>query len=127
MASQWRGLLSEESSLSQKSLNISGGMKEKSLMQLKETGRYRIKVPLKEIIYSVDAIKDLRQHANRRAVIMAKVDAYAKNPAAHANNIKKLKGRPDYRLRVGDFRVIFTETETTITIHSVGPRGEIYD
>lgn len=58
---------------------------------------------------------------------MSKIDAYARDPAAQANNVKKLKGRPDYRLRVGDFRIVFTETADTITIHGVGPRGGIYD
>jgi mRNA interferase RelE/StbE len=82
---------------------------------------------MKEVFYTVDAIKALRQHANRKAAIMAKIDAYAKDPAAQANNVKKLKGRRDYRLRVGDFRVIFSETKTTITIHDIGPRGGIYD
>jgi mRNA interferase RelE/StbE len=31
------------------------------------------------------------------------------------------------RLRVGDFRVVFTETIDTITILDIGPRGGIYD
>jgi mRNA interferase RelE/StbE len=26
-----------------------------------------------------------------------------------------------------DFRVIFSETKNTITIHDIGPRGGIYD
>lgn len=82
---------------------------------------------MKDVVYSVEAVRALRQHANRKAAIMAKVDAYARNPAAQANNVKKLKGRTDYRLRVGNFRVIFSETKDTITIHDVGPRGRIYD
>ncbi|MGC2780305.1 MAG: type II toxin-antitoxin system RelE/ParE family toxin [Bradyrhizobium sp.] len=82
---------------------------------------------MKEIIYSREAIRSLRHHSNRKDAIVAKIEAYAKNPAEQANNVKKLQGRPDYRLRVGDFRVIFSETKDTITIHKVGPRGEIYD
>jgi hypothetical protein len=31
------------------------------------------------------------------------------------------------RLRVGDFRVIFTETTDTITVLDLGPRGGIYE
>jgi mRNA interferase RelE/StbE len=82
---------------------------------------------MKQVIYSVDAIQALRKHSNRKSMIMSKIDAYAKDPAAQANNVKKSKGRPDYRLRVGDFRVIFSETNDTITIHGVGPRDGIYD
>jgi mRNA interferase RelE/StbE len=29
--------------------------------------------------------------------------------------------------RVGDFRVIFTETADTITVLDIGPRGGIYE
>ncbi|MDH2403463.1 type II toxin-antitoxin system RelE/ParE family toxin [Bradyrhizobium sp. SSUT18] len=89
--------------------------------------RHGIDAFMKDVIYSVEAVRALRQHSNRKAAIMAKIDAYARNPAAQANNVKKLKGRSDYRLRVGDFRVIFSETKRTITIHDVGPRGGIYD
>jgi mRNA interferase RelE/StbE len=31
------------------------------------------------------------------------------------------------RLRVGDFRVLFQETETDVIVLNVGPRGSIYD
>jgi hypothetical protein len=31
------------------------------------------------------------------------------------------------RLRVQDFRILFTETADTITIHDIGPRGGTYD
>jgi mRNA interferase RelE/StbE len=58
---------------------------------------------------------------------MSKIEQYATDPATQANNVKKLRGRADYRLRVGDFRVVFSETADTMTIHDVGPRGGIYD
>ena len=69
----------------------------------------------------------MRQHANRANLITAKIDQYAADPGAQATNVKKLRGREDYRLRVGDFRVVFSETDDTITIHDIGPRGGIYD
>jgi mRNA interferase RelE/StbE len=31
------------------------------------------------------------------------------------------------RLRIGDFRVIFSETPETITVLDIGPRGDIYE
>jgi mRNA interferase RelE/StbE len=31
------------------------------------------------------------------------------------------------RLRVQDFRILFTETAEVITVHNIGPRGGIYD
>jgi mRNA interferase RelE/StbE len=39
----------------------------------------------------------------------------------------KLQDRDGYRLRVGDWRVIFDEDETVLHILQVGPRGGIYD
>lgn len=42
-------------------------------------------------------------------------------------DIKKLKGfENDYRLRVGDFRVLFTLEDDIIIIDEIGPRGQIY-
>ena len=41
--------------------------------------------------------------------------------------VKKLKGSGDLRLRVGDWRVLFTIRADTITIHAVGHRRDIYD
>ena len=44
-----------------------------------------------------------------------------------ANNIKKLVGSDEMRLRVGDYRIIFTETENEIIVSRIGPRGSIYE
>lgn len=55
------------------------------------------------------------------------VSDYAANPAAHGNNIRALVGSEFARLRVGDFRVIFEETATTITVIKIGPRGSVYE
>jgi len=59
---------------------------------------------------------------------MAKVAAYAADPSAQANNLKRLKGRPAiWRLRVGDYRVLFSEDRETIVVIDIGPRGSIYE
>jgi mRNA interferase RelE/StbE len=42
-----------------------------------------------------------------------------------AGDVKRLHGRDGYRLRVGDWRVLFTMDETVITIVEIGPRGDI--
>jgi mRNA interferase RelE/StbE len=49
------------------------------------------------------------------------------DPAAHANNVKRLNGIDALRLRVGDYRVIFSETAETITILDIGSRSDIYE
>lgn len=42
-------------------------------------------------------------------------------------NVKKLVGSAALRLRVGDFGVVFEETETEIIVTRIGPRGSVYD
>lgn len=43
-------------------------------------------------------------------------------------DIKSLKNRPESRLRVGKYRILFVEeTETkTYVITTIGPRGDVY-
>ena len=44
-----------------------------------------------------------------------------------AGDVKKLQGYlVDYRLRVGDLRVIFSVEDDTITVKDVLPRGQVY-
>lgn len=42
-------------------------------------------------------------------------------------DIRKLAGfKNDYRLRVGDYRILFSKSGDTITIKDVLPRGQVY-
>ncbi|MCJ2094791.1 type II toxin-antitoxin system RelE/ParE family toxin [Methylobacterium sp. J-072] len=60
-------------------------------------------------------------------LIRQKLRLYAQDPASLANNVKALKGAGDrYRLRVGDWRAVFTIEADRIIVHAVGPRGSIY-
>jgi len=65
--------------------------------------------------------------ANAAARIRAKIFQYAKDPASLANNVVKLQGREGYRLRVGDWRVIFADDGRVMFIERIGPRGGVYD
>jgi len=42
--------------------------------------------------------------------------------------VKKLSGRNEYRLRVGDYRVLYTvdDKACVVTVFAVGHRGEVY-
>lgn len=64
--------------------------------------------------------------ANVAALIERKIEQYAVDPASLANNVKALAGRPEYRLRVGDWRVIFEIKADTMTVLDIGPRGSVY-
>ena len=63
-----------------------------------------------------------------RKRVLAAIDELAANPD-HATGVRKLTGRSESRLRVGDWRVIFTmDLEShTVTIDRVLPRGRAYD
>ena len=54
---------------------------------------------------------------------MAKVERYA---TTGAGDVRMLAGRPGKRLRCGDFRVIFEESDSEIRVLGLGPRGDIY-
>lgn len=82
---------------------------------------------MKPITYTRAALKSLRRMPTKTAErIMAKVEEYAADPAALANNVKALKGRTGVRLRVGDWRVIMEDGEV-LAVLEIGPRGDIYD
>lgn len=81
-----------------------------------------------KIRYAKAAIKALmRMPANTAKTIRGKIEAYAVDPSSQANNVKKLRGRKGYRLRVGDWRVIFDSDGDVLDILAVGPRGGIYE
>jgi mRNA interferase RelE/StbE len=82
---------------------------------------------MKTVLYTKVALRNLQAYRNRARQIRAKIDQYATDPAALANNVIQLSGSSAKRLRIAGFRVLFTETETTITVLDVGPRGEIYE
>jgi mRNA interferase RelE/StbE len=81
---------------------------------------------MKKVVLLDPAITALRKHRNMAERILGKMEAYAENPTALANQVTELRGLPFKRLRVGDFRVLFEESETEIVVFDVGPRGSIY-
>lgn len=60
--------------------------------------------------------------------IQDRLDQIAKDPFTQNPNVTKLQNRPGYRLRVGEWRVIYDvkEDEIIILVLKVGPRGDIY-
>jgi mRNA interferase RelE/StbE len=82
---------------------------------------------MKAVLYTKVALRSLQAHRNGAKQIRAKIEQYATNPAALANNVIQLTGSSAKRLRIAGFRVLFTETDTTITVLDVGPRGDIYE
>jgi mRNA interferase RelE/StbE len=65
---------------------------------------------------------------NTADLIRRKVQEVAADPAK-TRNVKKLKGRDGYRLRVGDWRVVYDieAGKLVLIVIEIGPRGDIYD
>lgn len=80
------------------------------------------------IQYSHTAAKALRKApANIAKRLMSAIEELAVAPYEMAG-IKKLTAREGYRLRVGDWRILYTIHNDILTIHilDVGNRKEIY-
>ncbi len=65
---------------------------------------------------------------NWRRRIVAKINEIATDPYAQHHNVTKLQGRDGYRLRVGDWRVIYElrDERLELLVLEIGARGGIY-
>jgi mRNA interferase RelE/StbE len=79
---------------------------------------------MKEIEWKPKAVRQLRKikDIQMRETIYNTVDGLKDFP--NCSNIKKLKNRNEYRLRVGRWRVFFTESLEILYIEEVKIRNE---
>ena len=80
-----------------------------------------------EAVYSKDARRTLRRMPrNTMHTIIAKVDGLATDPLAPNNNVTALRGIEGFRLRVGDWRVLYSlDTDANLLrVAAIVPRGE---
>lgn len=72
------------------------------------------------------------QYSKQAEKFLKKQDSVIRNRiinAIHrlpAGDVKKLQGRTGYRLRVGDYRVIFDKYGNVLYIERIDNRGQIY-
>lgn len=81
------------------------------------------------IVYTTRSAKELLKAPKKTAqLIRQKMALVAEDPYAPISNARKLQGRSGYRLRVGDWRVIYEidNEEIIILVLTVAPRSEIY-
>ncbi|MEX2009122.1 MAG: type II toxin-antitoxin system RelE/ParE family toxin [Dongiaceae bacterium] len=81
------------------------------------------------VVYSAGAAKTLaRMPRNTADLIRRKILALAHDPYAINRNVKALVGRPGYRLRVGDWRVIYElhSHRLVVQVLTIAPRESAY-
>ena len=83
----------------------------------------------RKVQWSARAAKTLaRTDRATRDRIMTKVHQLAENPLSLGNNVKPMNGNQGlWRLRVGDWRVIYSESLVVVSVIHVAPRGSSYD
>ena len=82
-----------------------------------------------EVVISKEARRCLtRMPAKTAWIIRAKINAVAADPFAQHNNVTPLRGIEGFRLRVGNWRVLYRLDipAQTLSITNVLPRGGAY-
>ena len=79
------------------------------------------------VAYSKQTLNALRKlPANEARRIRARIADYAAEPDVRAHHVMKLKGRDGFRLRVGNWRILFDVNGSVLEILEIGSRGSIY-
>ena len=81
-----------------------------------------------KITFSKKADKSLRRMPRNVALNIAKKIKKLANDPEGMRNVKKLTNHPGYRLRVGDWRIVYTVNGNELIIHviNIKTRGEAY-
>lgn len=80
-----------------------------------------------KITYAKQASKTLRTMQPKTAKrVLTAIEKLADNPASTDLDVKALQGRDGYRLRVGDWRVIYSQDGLVLAIEKIAPRGKAY-
>jgi mRNA interferase RelE/StbE len=81
------------------------------------------------VIYTQRARKALvKVPKSVRLRIRERLERIAADPYARYSSVTRLRNRPSYRLRVGDWRVIYEveDDQLVVLVLRIGSRGEIY-
>jgi mRNA interferase RelE/StbE len=83
----------------------------------------------RRVEYSREAARTLmRIDRSTSKRIRAKIELLVSNPPALANNVQALKGGAGLmRLRIGDWRVIYTKDFVVLLVLKISPRGSAYE
>jgi len=82
-----------------------------------------------KIVFTKSAEKTIRKLPRDIAErMLRRINEIASNPYDRHLDVTKLQNRPGYRLRVGDWRVIYeiNGSDLIILVLRIGQRGEVY-
>ena len=70
--------------------------------------------------------RDLR---DLRDLLMRKIEVVAADPYGAHGDVKRLQGRPEFRLRVHDWRVVYRvlDDRVALLVIKIGVRGQVYE
>jgi mRNA interferase RelE/StbE len=82
-----------------------------------------------QIVLAPEAVQDFRQlKANVRAIVREAIEVHLRSEPTRTSRsrIKRLRGllHPQYRLRVGDMRVLYDVGDTTVEILAIVAKSE---
>lgn len=80
-----------------------------------------------EIVFKQSVAKDLRQTPGKDVQrILKRIDSLANDP--RPADMEKLSGDDKYRIRQGNYRILYTieDSVVTVTIVKVGHRRDVY-
>lgn len=81
-----------------------------------------------KIFFKSSVWKDLKEIPDKDlSKILACIETLGKNP--HQPSCKKLSGQEKYRLRYGNYRIIYSiqDSELTVWVVKIGHRKNVYD
>lgn len=80
------------------------------------------------VVFSATALKQFLALDQRwQSAIEEKLDVLALDgPEALGNQLKRLQGSPYSRLRVGMYRVIFSDSGVIVAVVEIGNRDKVY-
>lgn len=79
-----------------------------------------------EVRFSTTAARALLR-SNKRTLLREKIDQLASEPHVLTANVTRLQGRPESRLRVQDWRIIFRTEDDVLWIDDIAPRSSAYE
>jgi mRNA interferase RelE/StbE len=82
-----------------------------------------------KLVFTNQAVKTLqRMPANIAKAIYLKMEKISQNPFESHSNVTKLQNREGYRLRVGDWRIIYEvqQEKIIVLVLKIGLRKEVY-